>query len=224
MEFRFGRPRWIEREEFMAQGFFKKILLSFFAGILAMLLLAAGILFWQKSYFESFLQAQAPDSQPVQAVVVFEGDDDYSRLDKGVEVANRRGADYLIVTTGKLDEVKFEILKADGLRKARLWLNQEPSTTDSDARYAAGVLKKLKVQKAVLVTSWFHLPRSIFLLRLYLAFSGIHVEPVAPDKPPEDAKNERIFQMEYVKFWGSLGRAGIFAFKEISHPSPKTNP
>jgi uncharacterized SAM-binding protein YcdF (DUF218 family) len=214
----------MEREEFVASGFFKKTILAFLAGILVMLLLAAGILFWQKSYFESFLRAQPPDSQPVQAVVVFEGDDDYSRLDKGVEVANRRGADYLIVTTGKLDEVKFEILKADGLRKARLWLNQEPSTTDSDARYAAEVLKKLKVQRAVLVTSWFHLPRSNFLLRLYLAFSGIHIVPIAADSPPEDAENQRIFQMEYVKLWGSLGRAGIFAFKGISHPSPTAHP
>ncbi len=92
---------------------------------------------------------------------------------------------------------------------------------DGDARYAAETLKKLKVQRAILVTSWYHLPRSAFLLRLYLAFSGIRIETATSDIPPDYARDQRIFQMELVKFWGSLGRVALHAFEEMSHPAPK---
>ncbi len=85
----------------MAQGFFKKIMVAFFAGVLVMLLLGAGILLWQRNYFDSFLRPQPTDSLPVQAVVVFAGGED--RLDKGVAEANRRGAEYFIFTSGRLD-------------------------------------------------------------------------------------------------------------------------
>src|SRR5579863_1004426 len=154
----------------MAPGFFKKIVLAFFAGVLVMLLLGAGILFWQKSYFDSLLHIQPQDSQPIQAVVVFEGGID--RIDKAVDEANRVRASYYIVSSGNLEDMRFNILQAGGLQSAKLYVNGQAGTTDSDARYAAGLLKQLKVRKAILVTSWFHLPRSAFLLRLYLAFSG----------------------------------------------------
>jgi uncharacterized SAM-binding protein YcdF (DUF218 family) len=204
----------------MAQGFFKKIMVAFFAGGLVILLLGAGILFWQKSYFDSFLRPQPLDSLPVQAVVVFAGGND--RLDKGVEEANRRGAANFIFTSGRQMEIRFEILEAGGLKNSRLWVNREVTYTDGDARYAAELLKKLKVQRALLVTSWYHLPRSAFLLRLYLAFSGIQIETVPSDAPPDDAGHQRIFQMEMVKFWGSLGRAALQAYREMSHSAPKT--
>ncbi|HXL72903.1 MAG TPA: YdcF family protein [bacterium] len=208
----------------MAQGSFKKFMVAFFAGIFLVLALGAGALFWQRSYFYSFLHPQPADSQPVQAVVVFQGDDDYSRLDKGVAEANRKGAAYFIVSSGVTDDIRFEILKVGGLPKAQVWVNQQTTTTDGDARYAAELLKKLKVQKAVLITSWFHLPRSAFLLRLYLANTGIQVQPINSDDPPADARDERIFQMEMVKFWGSLGRAALFALHGISQSVPQSNP
>jgi uncharacterized SAM-binding protein YcdF (DUF218 family) len=203
----------------MAQGFFKKIMVAFFAGVLVMLLLGAGILLWQKTYFDSFLHPQPEDALPVQAVVVFAGGED--RLDKGVEEANRRGAAQFIFTSGRLDDVRFAILKAGGLKNSRVWVNQGFTYTDGDARYAAELLKKLKVQRAILVTSWYHLPRSAFLLHLYLAFSGIQFETITSDDPPDNARDQRIFEMELVKFWGSLGRAALHAFEEMSHPAPK---
>jgi uncharacterized SAM-binding protein YcdF (DUF218 family) len=203
----------------MAQGLFRKTMVAFFAGGLVMLLLGAGILLWQKSYFDSFLRPQPPDSMPVQAVVVFAGGEE--RLDKGVEEANRRGAENFIFTSGRMDDIRFYILQAGGLRKSRIWINEGFTYTDGDARYAAKLLKKLKVHRAVLVTSWYHLPRSAFLLHMYLAFSGIQFDTVMADTPPDDARDQRLFQMEMVKFWGSLGRAALEAYREMSHSTPK---
>ncbi|HTC22621.1 MAG TPA: YdcF family protein [bacterium] len=205
----------------MAQGFFKKITVAFFAGILVMLLLAGGTLLWQKSYFDSCQRLQPSDTDPAQAVVVFAGGPE--RLDKGVEIANRHKADYFIISNGNLDDVKFEILKAGGLSKAHLWVNQQASTTDGDARYAAALLKRFKIQRAILVTSWFHLPRSIFLLKLYTAFSGITIIPLSVDQAPDDPWDQRMYQLEFVKLWGSLGRVALHAVHAFQNhlPAPR---
>jgi uncharacterized SAM-binding protein YcdF (DUF218 family) len=207
----------------MAQGLVKKIMLAFFAGILVCLLLGAGVLLWQKSYYDSLLRPAPPDSRPIQAVVVFSGGLD--RLEKGVAEVNQRGVTNLIISSAKINDVRFEILQDGGISPdVKLWVNEKSTTTDADARYAAGILKKIKADRAVLVTSWFHLPRSAFLLRLYLAFSGIQIEPISSDDPPDDAKHERVFEMEFIKLWGSLGRVAAFAFNQYVHPAPKANP
>src|ERR1700722_586484 len=147
----------------MAQGLVKKITLAFLAGILVCLLLGAGILFWQKSYYDSLLRPAPLDSRPIQAVVVFSGGLD--RLEKGVAEVNQRGVTNFIISSDKINDVRFEILQDGGISpNVKLWVNEKSTTTDADARYAADILKKIKADRAVLVTSWFHLPRSAFLL------------------------------------------------------------
>src|ERR1700722_1344678 len=114
----------------MAQGLVKKITLAFFAGILVCLLLGAGILLWQKSYYDSMLRPTAPDSQPVQAVVVFSGGVD--RLEKGVAEVNERGVSNFIISSAKISEVRYDILTDGGISpNVRLWVNEKSNTTDA---------------------------------------------------------------------------------------------
>jgi len=204
----------------MAKLSWKRVVGAFFIGALSMVALAAGTLYWQKCFYEDCLKVLPPDSRPTEAVVVFEGGED--RLGKGVEEANSRRAAYFIVSNGRREDIQYGILRAGRLRSASLYLNEKSGTTDADARFAAELLKKFKVQRAILVTSWFHLPRSALLLKLYTVGSGTQILPVASDPAPEKPWNDKVFQIEFVKFWGSLGRAVLHAFHSSSHSTSPT--
>ena len=79
-------------------------------------------------------------------------------------------------------------------------------TTDQNARRAAAFIRSGGYKRAVLVTSWFHEPRALFLTRLYLWGTGVQVEPDPVSPVPSGWWREGLFWIETAKFWGSLGR------------------
>ena len=89
--------------------------------------------------------------------------------------------------------------------------DRQAVTTDGNARFSAPLLKQLGVKSAALVTSWYHMPRALFLLRWYLAFSPVKVRPYASDFSPGRPWQEVFFQAEYFKFWGSIFRVVLHA-------------
>ena len=107
-------------------------------------------------------------------------------------------------------------------------------TTDANARQAARFIKRGGYKKVVLDVAWFHLPRALFLTRLYLLGSGVEVIPCAKTLPPGLSTigpgtpnasasagglstgaaiwwKSRLFHVELFKFWGSLGRVALAA-------------
>jgi len=71
------------------------------------------------------------------------------------------------------------------------------------------MIRNLSVKTVVLVTSWSHMPRALFLALFYLLVSSVKVYPFPADNAPSDWWRERIFRREYLKFWGSLGRVAL---------------
>ena len=80
-------------------------------------------------------------------------------------------------------------------------------TTDQNARYSAELLKSIGPGKVVLVTSWYHMSRALFMTRLYLLGSGITVDRYSADPRPSNIWSSKLFWAEYFRTWGSLGRA-----------------
>jgi hypothetical protein len=94
---------------------------------------------------------------------------------------------------------------------ALVHLDPNATTTDQNARRAAAFIQQGGYHKVVLDVDWFHVPRALFLTRLYLM--GSRVEVMACDKTtlPPQWWNQRWFHIELYKFWGSIVRV-ILAF------------
>jgi uncharacterized SAM-binding protein YcdF (DUF218 family) len=142
------------------------------------------------------------------AVVVFSGDT--GRIRAGVRLVRETGAKYLLVTREQKKFVDGIVKEEGGLPNVTVFIDDASAlTTDGNARYVAPILKDLSVQDVALVTSWFHLPRSLFLLKLYLGPSSIRVHPYAFGAVSKDPWENPFLQAEFIKFWGSVLRVGL---------------
>lgn len=139
------------------------------------------------------------------AVVVFTGDMD--RIRAAVRLTRETSARYLLVSREQRRLVEGIVRSEGGIEGAQLFVDDHyAATTDGNARYVAPLLRGLGAREVLLVTDWYHLPRALFLTRLYLAFSGIHVDPVAAGGVPGHPWKSPALQSEGFKFWGSLLR------------------
>lgn len=79
-------------------------------------------------------------------------------------------------------------------------------STFEDVYQTAKILKENKLDSVILVTSSYHLPRALFLLRAYLKFSGQEIRiqsfPVKDEK--ESHKKLMRYSNEAIKLWGSV--------------------
>jgi len=82
-------------------------------------------------------------------------------------------------------------------------------TTDQNARRATEFIRKGGYKRVVLDVAWFHLPRALFLTRLYLLGSGAEITPCSKTPLPDHWWNYWLFHREIFKFWGSLGRVAL---------------
>jgi uncharacterized SAM-binding protein YcdF (DUF218 family) len=91
-------------------------------------------------------------------------------------------------------------------------LDSRAFTTDQNARHAAAYIRSKGFHHVELVTSWFHFPRALFLTRLYLAGTGVDIEPYWAQPIPDDWWKIHFFWIEWIKFWGSLARVLLAGF------------
>jgi uncharacterized SAM-binding protein YcdF (DUF218 family) len=158
---------------------------------------------FQMVYYSSiiFSNSVLPDKPGV--VVVFGGRT--NRAPEAIRVARAAGCTQLIISD---TEQEWEALQPLLKRKPemKVQLDYHAKTTDANARNTSWMVKKLGVKSIILVTSWYHMPRALFLMRLYLAGSGVKVTPVAAEKLPGHFWAVDLFWLEIVKFWGSLIR------------------
>ncbi len=91
-------------------------------------------------------------------------------------------------------------------------LDPNAFTTDQNARHAAAYLRSKGLHHVELVTSWFHMPRALFLTRIYLWGTGVEVDPLWAEPIPEHWWKAGRFWLEGLKFWGSLMRVVLAEF------------
>lgn len=105
--------------------------------------------------------------------------------------------------------------------KLSITIDPSARTTDQNARYAAPFIRDGGFKRVALVCAWHHEPRALFLARLYLLGSSVHVEPYPNESAPERFWMERDFWLQIIKFWGSLGRVVLNWFGINNWPHPQ---
>ncbi|MCF8053437.1 MAG: YdcF family protein, partial [Desulfobacterales bacterium] len=145
-----------------------------------------------------------------EAIVVFRGTQ--KRVEIGYALAASGMAPKLILTPAT-DAVRNRYDRRFGLPAGVKHLKEPAArTTFENAYYTAQVIRAGNLRSVTLVTSNYHMPRSLLLLRLFLAGKGVSVagHKVSGVKegarPPDGyrATFAKLVYNEMLKFWGSL--------------------
>ncbi len=95
-------------------------------------------------------------------------------------------------------------------RRATLLLEPNARNTSQNARYVARLAEAHGCRSLMVLTSWWHLPRALFLTRLALLGRGIRVlgwplaSASAPDDRPASVLGDPRVWEEGLRLWGSL--------------------
>jgi uncharacterized SAM-binding protein YcdF (DUF218 family) len=170
--------------------------------LLWVLVLGVSLLTLQAAYFTSVYDHLPSAPGPAGLVLVYSGGKDrVSFASRWKETPNPprflfSGWDYQ----------RTSLLKNLGLPEGRVLVEDQARTTDQNARFCSPMIRSLGIRQVLLALPWYHLPRALFLTRLYLLGSGISVSPFATSALPAGWWGNPHFRLEMVKFWGSLGR------------------
>ena len=111
-------------------------------------------------------------------------------------------------------------------RMQNLPISDDPRalTTDQNARDSAPYIRQKGYRRVLLVCSWDHLPRALFLTRFYLMCSGVSIVPYSSRPVPHGWWHTRRAWIQLFKFWGSLGRIALHEVGIDSWPPPQWMP
>ena len=175
---------------------------SLIAGVLL-----AALLIPEFVYFQCAFKGETGPLAPYDVVLVYGGK--FSRTPAGLALAQKAGVPVFISEAfGDPNDVQK---KAGGVT-VPVTVDHFAKTTDQNARNAAKFLKAGGFRRPLLVTSWYHLPRALFLTRLYLGGSGLLVQGHASDSIPPHWWQEPDAWAELAKFWGSVVRVALALF------------
>lgn len=164
--------------------------------------LVLGISLFETAYFIRVYLSSASTPGKTDMVLIYSGYED--RVGKYLDWA-KADPSILFLFSG-WDYQKPKLNKALGVEPSRVLVEYRARTTDQNARFCAPIIRAKGIHSVVLALPWYHLPRALFLTRLYLAGSGVTVTPYATIPLPEDWWKHREFPVELYKFWGSLMR------------------
>jgi uncharacterized SAM-binding protein YcdF (DUF218 family) len=101
------------------------------------------------------------------------------------------------------------------------WWDPKARTTDQNARYSAPFIRQRGFRRVALLTRWDHIPRALFLTRLYLWGAGVELTPCVNTPVPPDWWRRPAVCRQLVQFWGSLGRIVLDAGGVEDWPPPQ---
>jgi len=163
------------------------------------------LLFFEVSYFSYILTH--PDSDvPSDAVLIFMGNE--KRIETGYKLANQ-GLAPCIVLSPAIDTLRCRFDRKYALKDTVSHIPEDQATTTfENALYISRIIMANQFKTVILVTSDYHMPRSLALLRLFLAGTGVrvHAHPVYGPSGAV-AVNATLLKLVYnemVEFWGSL--------------------
>lgn len=156
----------------------------------------------------------AADDQKADLVMVFPGDT--NRIETALRLAAEGRGTMLAVSGLTVNTLENRTASQTNLQHLMLIGTDKSRSTFEDVLNVSRVVRQYKIHSLLLVTSDYHIPRSYFLLRCYLAGSGIAIYTVpVPDWPLGNATTVRIWQEramsfvnESLKFWGSSVEMG----------------
>ncbi len=128
---------------------------------------------------------------------------------------NKAKRQHILVSGGLLDWTKKNstpaedmaiLLQEMGVPQQAIWLQPNSRNTYEDALYCAQILREKGIQRALLVTSAWHMPRSVKLFQA----QGVEVIPLPTDY--------NVTQADWDKLWSRDARAWILgALPNVDH-------
>lgn len=116
-------------------------------------------------------------------------------------------ADNLLIVGQTEESFPKLVQKLGGLPDVNLIANGKSRSTFEDVNIAKKIIHENRFQSVVLVTSSYHIPRALFLLRAFLLDTGFKIElqyyPVEPRAIRDHSKIIRFYCNEMIKLWGS---------------------
>jgi uncharacterized SAM-binding protein YcdF (DUF218 family) len=142
-------------------------------------------------------------------IVVFGGA--HARTLKGYDLANQGLAPYIIISPSSIKGLKHFDETYRSKSQYKNLIEDRADTTFQNALFVAELSRMHGVRSAILVTDDYHMPRSLFLLKLLLAGSGVKVRPCAIEigrfghNPLawQYLNKKRVYN-EMVELWGSV--------------------
>ena len=179
---------------------------------------------FQAFYFLMVLNMESTAAEP-DAVVIFGGTT--RRVEAGYATANAVNAPFILLSPAtEAGRRKYDAKY--GLQPGINHLAEPRArTTFENAFHVSRIIKQQGWQSVILVTSDYHMPRSLGLLRLLLIGDGVSIHPYSVSgkslgKPPWEYRKimARVMYNEMIKYWGSLGEcAAVLIYGDISEPA-----
>ena len=124
----------------------------------AIILVLLGLAAW--FYPEKFLTV---DSGPVAAdvlIVIGGGGGQHERALRAAQLFRLHAAPRVIITGAGDDQINRRLLIASGVPARAIELESRSTTTRENAQFTGEMLRRDKIQSAILVTSWYHARRA----------------------------------------------------------------
>ena len=144
--------------------------------------------------------------------IVMLGGESFYRPARAMELF-RQGLAPLVVVTGKgdVDEMRYWFEK-NGLPMLEFRAEADSTNTWQNARFTVLILRKMKMRKVILVTSWYHSRRALACFRKAAPEIKFISLPTVADRPsilPLTKKERGRYSYEYLKLAGYTVRYGI---------------
>ena len=128
------------------------------------------------------------------------------RIETGYKLANQGLAPGIVLSPAS-DKLRRQYDRKYALKdNVAHVLEEEATTTFENALYISRIIKANQYESVILVTSDYHMPRSLALLRLFLAGTGvrIHAHPVYGPSGSV-AVNATLLKLVYNEIGGASG-------------------
>ena len=189
----------------MRRWFFKIILVLL--GLLLLLAVAAAV------FPQPFL---CVDSGPVKAdVIVILGGGSHERPLRAAELFKEPAAPRIIISGLGDCEINRRLLLAADVPASAIELETQSRTTRENAEFTIQLLRKEKLTRVIIVTSWYHSRRALACFRHYAPELKFYSRPSYFASAHADWPNNRIgsrIRLEYAKLLGYWIRDGVCPF------------
>jgi uncharacterized SAM-binding protein YcdF (DUF218 family) len=190
---------------------FRKILKTAIVATLLVVAVAVAAYFFPQKFL-------CVDSGPVTAdviVVLGGGFGLHERPERAAELLKAGAAPRIIVSGLGDDQINRRILLAAGVPANLIQVESKSRTTSENARFTIKLLREQKVQRVIIVTSWYHSRRALHTFEHYAPDLKFYSRPsyFASTRADWERKNiSRHIYLEYVKLPGYWVRYGVWPF------------
>lgn len=185
--------------------------------ILMIAAFAAPLIGMQIAVFHCFFYPQRVLTA-ADAVIVFDGAE--NRIIEGVRVVSKGMAPVLVISPASETQVKDHQRILGLVDTLRIIPEPNARTTYENAYYSADIIRQQGFDSIILVTSDYHMPRALILLRLMTIGRNLSIQrSPAPFLYTDKWQREKKLYNEMVQLWGSLWEMACHQIsgKPVSH-------